>query len=102
MSRADRTTNECGHGRALLLHPPFIHTSTLLKAKPDPTFRAIRAAFLPWARLTSVRGNWGHAMPGNAHAPMMSRPLVSTIATVDRADAPKSNQEGEEKSGLSY
>jgi hypothetical protein len=33
---------------------------------------------------------------------MMSRPLVSTIATVDRADAPKSNQEGEEKSGLSY
>jgi len=36
------------------------------------------------------------------HAPMMSRPLVSTIATVDRADAPKSNQKGEEKSGLSY
>jgi hypothetical protein len=38
----------------------------------------------------------------NPHAPMMSRPLVSTIATVDRADAPKSNQKGEEKSGLSY
>jgi hypothetical protein len=36
------------------------------------------------------------------HAPMMSRPLVSTIATIDRADAPKSNQKGEEKSGLSY
>ena len=85
--------------------PPFIYTSTLLKAKPDPTFRAIRAAFLPWARLR-VRGNWGHAMPQpahkNPHAPMMSRPLVSTIATVDRADAPKSNQKGEEKSGLSY
>jgi hypothetical protein len=38
----------------------------------------------------------------NPHAPMMSRPLVSTIATVDRADAPKSNQKGEEKSGFSY
>lgn len=74
MSRADDGTSVlCGQSISTIgtITAPsayFIYTSTLLKAKPDPTFRAILAAFLPWARLR-VRGNLGHAMPQPAQEP---------------------------------
>jgi hypothetical protein len=98
---------------AFHLHINIIERRSPLK--PDPTFRAISSRFSSLGASPRA-GKLGsrHARCRNPHKNphpacrahddhrMMSRPLVSTIATVDRADAPKSNQEGEEKSGLSY
>jgi hypothetical protein len=79
-----------------------LHINIIERRSPIRLFEPFEPLFF-LGRVSPERGNWGHAM-GHAspHAPIMSRLLVSTIATVDRADAPKSNQEGEEKSGLSY